>query len=455
MNSCFCSEADIIEVGNVASSDKYLDGVNLFASSFGFSPLIEIKESLRKYLNTNWNYIADNHAKWEKELSEKEKLVAEAEKRELTLKDLSTSWQNMEKYNKGMEDLLNQYSDEITGMKNSSSFSAEKLSQLIEELFGDLSDFLKPLGFTLVLTEINDLKNKLKARILLPDRHPAQFPLLEGNEDVAYREEKNKELLIQLDNYLHRLSFMYFFQQMITQLEEVAVSQSRLKEEIKQLKDDILRYQLFLGAEHYLATLDKELQSVMSGLRGDIQPFVEKIMELFTGGAKNTEKIKIDENWKISVFYEENLGNVEKPVTVEISPMKFYNTFRYKLFCMMLRISTAVCMMKTHRFLFPIILDDLFYASDFYNRRLIKQFIESFVSISEQILGKNHLQLICFTHDEIVFTAIYEAVRGKRKIGSFLFGRLHDYRSVEKNEKGKYQLYVPLCLDNSKKGRGE
>ena len=115
---------------------------------------------------------------------------------------------------------------------------------------------------------------------------------------------------------------------------------------------------------------------------------------------------------------------------------------------MMLRISTAVCLMKARNFLFPIVLDDIFYASDFYNRRLIRRFIKHFIDVSEKTVGKGQIQLICFTHDEVVFSAIYEAIREKREMDRFIFGRLHDYRAVLPDEKGVRLLYNRLCWDH-------
>ena len=113
----------------------------------------------------------------------------------------------------------------------------------------------------------------------------------------------------------------------------------------------------------------------------------------------------------------------------------------------MLRISTAVCLMKAHNFLFPIVLDDIFYASDFYNRRLIRKFISHFIAVSEEIVGKGQMQLICFTHDEVVFSAIYEAIREKMEMDRFIFGRLYDYRAVFPDETGVRNLYNRLYRD--------
>lgn len=117
---------------------------------------------------------------------------------------------------------------------------------------------------------------------------------------------------------------------------------------------------------------------------------------------------------------------------------------------MMLQVSTAVCYMKMHNFIFPVILDDIFYASDFGSRMLIRNFIIHFIQMYEKTIGKGRLQLICFTHDEIILSAIYEALvkMNENKINSrmdeFIFGRLVDYQALEPQNSLFSNLYVQL-----------
>ena len=68
-------------------------------------------------------------------------------------------------------------------------------------------------------------------------------------------------------------------------------------------------------------------------------------------------------------------------------------------------------------------LDDIFYASDFHNRRNIKHFVKAILTAYKSIFenGKDNseqpdkigskLQLVIFTHDELVFKSITDEIK--------------------------------------------
>lgn len=70
-----------------------------------------------------------------------------------------------------------------------------------------------------------------------------------------------------------------------------------------------------------------------------------------------------------------------------------------------------------------IMLDDIFYASDFHNRRNIKHFVKAILTAYKSIFenGKDNseqpdkigskLQLVIFTHDELVFKSITDEIK--------------------------------------------
>ena len=98
-----------------------------------------------------------------------------------------------------------------------------------------------------------------------------------------------------------------------------------------------------------------------------------------------------------------------------ISVKKHFNTFRFHLFNTILNMAFSFAVMEKLKVKLPIMLDDIFYASDFHNRRNIKHFVKAILTAYKSIFenGKDNseqpdkigskLQLVIFTHDELVF----------------------------------------------------
>lgn len=133
------------------------------------------------------------------------------------------------------------------------------------------------------------------------------------------------------------------------------------------------------------------------------------------------------------------------------SPRKYYNTFRFKLFCMSLKAALAFCAQRLHHVNTPLVLDDVFYASDFDNRNLVKNFfIQLYLMHFKLLDAKYPLQIICFTHDELIFESlltisaedfviIKDKEEAKETIQRPIYGRLLHYREAinEKTKEGK------------------
>ncbi|WP_106831538.1 AAA family ATPase [Parabacteroides pacaensis] len=100
----------------------------------------------------------------------------------------------------------------------------------------------------------------------------------------------------------------------------------------------------------------------------------------------------------------------------EISVKKYFNTFRYHLFNTILNIALSFAIMKKLEVRLPVVLDDMFYASDFTNRNRISKFVKTILTSYESIFNDDKdikdkpLQLIIFTHDEMIFKGIWEMI---------------------------------------------
>lgn len=95
----------------------------------------------------------------------------------------------------------------------------------------------------------------------------------------------------------------------------------------------------------------------------------------------------------------ENFG---MKVTVNDIPVnKYFNTFRFRLFCLSLMTAFNLKMMKEMNFRFPFIFDDIFYANDYRNKHELFTFFQVLADNAGAILGnKDAVQVIFFTHDE-------------------------------------------------------
>ena len=98
-------------------------------------------------------------------------------------------------------------------------------------------------------------------------------------------------------------------------------------------------------------------------------------------------------------------------------PKEYFNTFRYKLFVQTMKMALAFNWMNETGIAAPIVIDDVFNASDFENSIKLESYIHFVKKIYRKICLDNdfqlHLQLIMLTHDDLVFNSV---VNGYNKI---------------------------------------
>lgn len=148
----------------------------------------------------------------------------------------------------------------------------------------------------------------------------------------------------------------------------------------------------------------------------------------------------------------------------ETSPRNYLNTFRFRLFAVLLKIALAFYYMKENNCIAPIIIDDVFNASDFENSVSLNTFIFTIFDVYQKLLGgEKPLQLIILTHDEMIANAfrqgvkmrsleMMERIRNNTKIATpdqyCIFGRLFHYlesgevNKVEDRDRNFLNLYL-------------
>lgn len=192
--------------------------------------------------------------------------------------------------------------------------------------------------------------------------------------------------------------------------------------------------------------IDEELNHVQEQILFNTESLKDKILSEFL---LQSEEIRfgLSDKGKLfsTIFWKKN----EEENEIPFQPREYFNSFRYKFYCILLKIVAAFTVKKNFNFNFPLIFDDIFYSSDFSNRDKVGDFISSIYLIHNEIFkGTNSpLQIIFFTHDDLILEA---AIKGTSNFYNVMYGRLFFYNEVQ-NEDVKevdafkyYNLYVPF-----------
>lgn len=127
---------------------------------------------------------------------------------------------------------------------------------------------------------------------------------------------------------------------------------------------------------------------------------------------------------------------------------EYFNTFRYKLFVVSLKTALAFSFMKEHKCLLPVVIDDIFNSSDFNNGYTIEYFVRNvywtFDQLLREVSGKKQLQIILFTHDELVIHSFKKGYmlyhymmleeHKEQRPYNIICGRLFDYKDILENK---------------------
>ncbi|MCD7936238.1 MAG: hypothetical protein LUG98_05200, partial [Tannerellaceae bacterium] len=209
-------------------------------------------------------------------------------------------------------------------------------------------------------------------------------------------------------------------------------------------------------AREIYGVINEPLRTCFNDALADVKPVVDDVMRIFLNNEEidwQDEKLCIQQDGSDWILKEDfcSIAIKEKPKEGEelpeekikgISPKKYFNTFRYKLFAAMLNIGVSFAMKKRNNLNVPLVLDDVFHSSDFKNKIYIQHFINSIIKSHDRIFRDGYLplQLILFTHDEMIFHSIKEEMERNRDIDIesdteplLRFFRLLDYKDAEPN----------------------
>ena len=132
---------------------------------------------------------------------------------------------------------------------------------------------------------------------------------------------------------------------------------------------------------------------------------------------------------------------------------KYLNTFHFRLFSTMVGISIAIASRRNTQVNLPLVLDDVFYASDFENRTSVEMFLKQVFNAFKTYTPDLPLQLILFTHDQLIFESAIKVVK-EIEGTDIAFAKLFPY--TEAQDEGdylnlvyKFPDYFPNTIMNS------
>lgn len=132
---------------------------------------------------------------------------------------------------------------------------------------------------------------------------------------------------------------------------------------------------------------------------------------------------------------------------------KYLNTFHFRLFSTMVGISIAIASRRNTQVNLPLVLDDVFYASDFENRTSVEMFLKQVFYAFKTYTPDLPLQLILFTHDQLIFESAIKVVK-EIEGTDIAFAKLFHYSEAQDagdylNLIYKFPDYFPNTIMNS------
>lgn len=132
--------------------------------------------------------------------------------------------------------------------------------------------------------------------------------------------------------------------------------------------------------------------------------------------------------------FEFDISDIEhEKITITVNKVpvhKYFNTFRYRLFYLTMQAAINLVKMRREHFTFPMVLDDIFYANDYKNKRQLFKFFNILEQQADKMLEGHPLQVIFFTHDEQLVSTLN---RKKKTIDTCLwsFARIIEYEDFK------------------------
>lgn len=427
----FCSEYDVDKV--VA---KGLD--DFIFEQMGYTLVRKIIKKIEKELRDAVNeyvMIEDFPENIESQMADLDRKIGVYESLKPSVLSFAIKMSNEQITKNTVEELKKRLSkDFVQNMDASDSRDVKKLT--LKSLGGEMDIMKKALG-----------KNT-ESQYLMKQYHQVNELLgsgLDKNDLIAITTQKSKR--DSLDEALEKLNYTrkvfleiinkFFNKETMSDIvlciqkyddHVLTLKQNRQKAEREKNKQDAVK-QFESNKKTYVEFIDTLKKVVYESIKSNTEgsrAMINEVMDLF-----------VMEDEKMSMEFDEKQGSFKMDIilgkenSISFSPEQYLNTFRYKLFCMTLKIAIAFTMKQFYQINFPIIIDDVFYSSDFDHRSMVRDFFNILFKTHRDIFKKNDLQVILLSHDEVVIEAAYRGICDI--VGCSMVNRqmMFDYREAD------------------------
>lgn len=492
----FCSENDLISLGKSTEQELF----RYIVSQSGFTEIDQLIECLIKKQNEYSKYAnkgkilaqydqditTKSNELEEKELIFKEKLYLTQKGKKLNkkayivlLNSLQTNFVNtplpepqpesstddkfelLLQYDKRAQQILDHYhilisdgdSDKINSAESETlrtSQEAEKIKQLkgYLKIFRG-SSFLNDLKKNINHLELIAMESQIRTNIELSIASYRKF-------DMVQKVILINDVIESLINFLNSEQGISNFQDKLykdahdiyklrTELETINSTKNQLEK-----KELGISYQQTESMARLLKPLIADLKHFyylyLIKMKQLYVPSIIEILNYFSRNEDEKYSLNIDpiqQKFEITIHYKDLNNKI-----VDTTPKEYFNSFRYKLFTMSLKVAIALSAMKINRVNHPIIFDDIFYASDFENRIHIEEFIHNLFTTYNDLIKQEDpcmegLQIILLSHDEMILDAVRGGINMLEKPVPAIYGRLYDYQEMCEHQ-------TIRCIDGAK-----
>lgn len=450
MDAFFCSEWDIYEAGRIDFLNVTATR-NFFLENLGFSKLLKLEADLSLLLEDASKKVTATTGEeyltiWEDEQKNtRASIIGVLRKLSSASKTFTYSVDSFDNFTNIINTTKNRLQSYIDDNLPS---NAKEVQKLIDELLHNINTYEDRLHFK-IFDETEAVEKIVKVYFDITSRVSSNKSKKRRAKEVTEFEleywlkacmEALTEISAALDTMNKKKDVEYTYQDGLRELLPLYRRQIELEPLIDKAKLDVRNDSLINDLKSFITELnrllDKEIEVLLSTDSKEKQMILD-VMKLFSDVEQENLSIQLtlkDERLGVDIKIVFNEDGREIPIT----PSKFYNTFRYKLFSMMLRVAVSFAIKKRENINFPLIWDDVFYASDYKNRNQVVNFISKIHKAHNLIFtDKMPLQFICFTHDELIMDAFHTASREKEnpEMKDTIFGRLFHFDEVdEKND---------------------
>jgi hypothetical protein len=270
---------------------------------------------------------------------------------------------------------------------------------------------------------------------------------------------KRNEVLANIEKQLAaNLQSKTLFEQIVTVKNEITALEQQVEasnrkiknndEELKNFREqqavfNEIKEEARTYSTHFHTLLNKEVQQAFIPIQFIVEDVIKTYLENEDRNVDFEIRMKEEE---VDTDTGEVLSEI---ITAYIVPKdksnptlpvnKYFNTFHFRLFSTMVGVSIAMASRINTKINLPLVLDDIFYASDFENRATIERFIKELFEVFDKYTHDLELQLILFTHDQLIFESAVKAT-AERKVKNIAFAKLFPYENAK--DKGDYKELV-------------